>query len=325
MKIYIQLFRLYTYLEDVFWYVCVLTAREMVLRLCRWSSASWGLARYWGSSACSSRMENGTIEPGHKGKARWRGEDDREWRKKMWEVEGTIWNMVGWECSSKVRKKKKAERQKDENIKLSTHTQTVHSPGGRNLQMAPSYVWLLIKPSHLSISVCCAAPSLISLPHPSASLYIIHTLPHTLLCACMQAHTRMHTPESMFRWVPWLWSGSLWYRHLIWNQLATPSLAPASASLCISVSIYILFTFVFYQTHLEDTINSLFLILPSGCIAVQWTYLYGQQSVLLWCDWLVSDNGPLVLWIWLNVYYNSLLSNTFVRFVFKANTHKKEN
>lgn len=47
--------------------VCILTARQTVLRLCRRSSASWGLARYWGSSACSSRMENGTMEPGQEG------------------------------------------------------------------------------------------------------------------------------------------------------------------------------------------------------------------------------------------------------------------
>lgn len=47
--------------------VCVLTARQTDLRLCRRSRASWVLARYWGSSACSSRMENGTMEPGQKG------------------------------------------------------------------------------------------------------------------------------------------------------------------------------------------------------------------------------------------------------------------
>lgn len=47
--------------------MCVLTARQTDLRLCRRSRASWVLARYWGSSACSSRMENGTMEPGQKG------------------------------------------------------------------------------------------------------------------------------------------------------------------------------------------------------------------------------------------------------------------
>lgn len=58
--------------------VCVLTARQAVLRLCRRSRASWVLARYWGSSACSSRMENGTMEPWQKGGREGQKENRRE-------------------------------------------------------------------------------------------------------------------------------------------------------------------------------------------------------------------------------------------------------
>lgn len=43
------------------------------MRLCRRSTASWGLDRYWGSSACSNRMENGTMEPDRR-----EGETERE-------------------------------------------------------------------------------------------------------------------------------------------------------------------------------------------------------------------------------------------------------
>lgn len=75
--------------------VCVLTVRQTVLRLCRRSRASWGLARYWGSSACSSRMENGTMEPGRKGEREGGQEENRRWREKMCEGKGGIRNRVG--------------------------------------------------------------------------------------------------------------------------------------------------------------------------------------------------------------------------------------
>lgn len=131
-------------------------------------------------------------------------------------------------------------RQKDENIKPSTHTQTVHSPGGRSLQMAPSYVWLLIKASHLSISVCRTAPSLICLPHPSACLYIIHTLTHTHTHS-MQTDRHTHTPLSKS-----LCSGESpgfdqgLFDTVIWSETlrATPSLAAASASVYLNFYLY---------------------------------------------------------------------------------------
>lgn len=36
---------------------------QTLLILCRRSRVSCGFCRYWGSSACRTRMENGTIEP----------------------------------------------------------------------------------------------------------------------------------------------------------------------------------------------------------------------------------------------------------------------
>lgn len=78
---------------------------------------------------------------------------------------------------------------RDENINPSTHTQTAHSPEGRNLQMALSYVWLLIKPSHLARR--CTAPSLIFLPHPSVSL--------PLHRSCCHTDTRVHTHAHICR------------------------------------------------------------------------------------------------------------------------------
>ncbi|KAF3844634.1 hypothetical protein F7725_007797 [Dissostichus mawsoni] len=42
-----------------------------------------GLARYWGSSACSSRMENGTMEPGGEGGGREGQEESRTQGLKM--------------------------------------------------------------------------------------------------------------------------------------------------------------------------------------------------------------------------------------------------
>lgn len=65
--------------------------------------------------------------------------------------------------------------------------------------MALSYVWLLIKPSHLSLCVCCTAPSLISLPHPSVSLCLILCLflplhhSHGLSLSLSLSYTHIHT------------------------------------------------------------------------------------------------------------------------------------
>lgn len=87
---------LYVHPEAVF--VCVLlTVRQTVLRLCRRSRASWGLARYWGSSAWSSRMENGTMEPGQEGEGGAGGvqEQNRRQKEKMFEGKGKIRNRVG--------------------------------------------------------------------------------------------------------------------------------------------------------------------------------------------------------------------------------------
>lgn len=78
--------------------VCILTVRETVLRLCRRSRASWGLARYWGSSACSSRMDNGTMEPVQEGGREGEGERIRkhETQGEMGnEGQGKIRNRVG--------------------------------------------------------------------------------------------------------------------------------------------------------------------------------------------------------------------------------------
>lgn len=115
-------------------------------------------------------------------------------RGKMCEGRGKIRNRVGYSRREREKKGREGrERQKDrvqdENINPSTHTQTAHSPGGRNLQMALSYVWLLIKPSHLSLYVCCTAPSLIFLPHPSVSL--------SASTSFTQSHTHRgtHIPE----------------------------------------------------------------------------------------------------------------------------------
>ncbi len=40
-----------------------LTFWQTLFNLWRWSRVSWGFCRYWGSSACKTRMEKGTIEP----------------------------------------------------------------------------------------------------------------------------------------------------------------------------------------------------------------------------------------------------------------------
>lgn len=119
-------------------------------------------------------------------------------------------------------------RVRDENINPSTHTQTAHSPEGRNLQMALSYVWLLIKPSHRSLCVCCTAPSLIFLPHPSVPL-----------CLCItHSQRRAHTRKRLY-------SGeSPGFDQVLFDtiirseaQLVGPSLAVAPASRGISISI----------------------------------------------------------------------------------------
>lgn len=70
-------------------FVCILTARQTLLRMCRRSRASWGLVRYCGSSACSSLMENGTMEPvGRERDDKW--EAGREYVR-----QGEIRNRVG--------------------------------------------------------------------------------------------------------------------------------------------------------------------------------------------------------------------------------------
>lgn len=173
-------------------YECVLTARQTVLRLYRRSRASWGLARYWGSSACSNRMENGTMEPGQeerKEKGRKGvGKNGRE----MCEGKGKTRHRVGWGHRRERREKIKREsrerhRVRDENINPSTHTQTAHSPRGRNLQMALSYVWLLIKPSHLSLSVLHS-----SITHLSASSLCL-SASTSFTRSLSHSHTYRHT------------------------------------------------------------------------------------------------------------------------------------
>lgn len=39
------------------------TLVQIIFILCSLSSDSWGLPRYWGSSACKIRIEKGTMEP----------------------------------------------------------------------------------------------------------------------------------------------------------------------------------------------------------------------------------------------------------------------
>lgn len=92
--------RLYVYPEallDMCVCVRILTERQTVFRLCRRSRASWGLDRYWGSSACSSRMENGTMDP---------GQDGGRTRRKQEMCEGR--NRVGW---GHIRREKERERE----------------------------------------------------------------------------------------------------------------------------------------------------------------------------------------------------------------------
>lgn len=94
--------------------------------------------------------------------------------------------------------------------------------------MALSYVWLLIKPSHRSLCVCCTAPSLIFLPHPSVPL-----------CLCItHSQRRAHTRKRLY-------SGeSPGFDQVLFDtvirseaQLVGPSLAVAPASRGISISI----------------------------------------------------------------------------------------
>lgn len=126
------------------------------------------------------------------------------------------------------------QRVRDENIKPSTHTQTAHSPEGRNLQMALSYVWLLIKPSHLALSAAQLHHSSFSLIPLSLSASASFTLPQT--------HTYTHTHTSPRKS---LYSGeSPGFDQGLFDtvitsevQLAGPSSTAASASLCISICI----------------------------------------------------------------------------------------
>lgn len=118
--------------------------------------------------------------------------------------------------------------------------------------MALSYVWLLIKPSHLSLSVCCTAPSLIFLPHPSVPL-----------CLCIshsqrRAHARASLRKSLY-------SGeSPGFDQVLFDtvirseaQLVGPSLAvaPASCGVSISMSDVGLFSI---SPHLPSGINARF-------------------------------------------------------------------
>lgn len=107
-------------------------------------------------------------------------------------------------------------RDRDESINPSTHTQTVHSPAGRNLQMALSYVWLLIKASHLSLLLCCTAPSLIPLSLPASASFTLFS--HTLIQL-----------KSVFRWVFGLW----------WQSFLIPSsdLKPSSLILLVFITV----------------------------------------------------------------------------------------
>lgn len=80
---------------------------------------------------------------------------------------------------------------RDENINPSAHTQTAHSPEGRNLQMALSYVWLLIKPSHLSLPLSLSAAQL----YHSSSCLIPPSLPEHHSHCLSHTQIRTHFPK----------------------------------------------------------------------------------------------------------------------------------